>query len=233
MSKENFYKNGYTSTDAFSENFIRDLEDIIKMSIPEKLDLGVDTTVEIIDWEKDDALSKKCLKIIKEKINEHTGISQKFLDKNFTYKVYLSLDTNKSIHQNQIPHFDSFPSIKLQIHLSNNSVKESGCTHFIKSSHKSLYMKKIRFLRLFFVPGKHGMQKSKEYEKIIQNGCKVFVGGDKYTGTIFDTDTLHYAGKVEKQDFVRKIIRFDFKKKKTLGFYFDAFFSKINKYINT
>ena len=230
MNIANFYKNGYCSIEAFNETFIRDLEKIIQTSESEKLDFGIDTSIKIINWNDHDILFKKCLKIVKNKINENTGISTKFLDKYFTYKVFLTSDTNKSIHANQIPHFDSYPAIKLQIYLSNNLEKDSGCSVFVKSSHKSWFLNKIRFLRLFFVPGKSGMIKSKQFEKTILNGEHIFVGGDKYTGTIFDTDTLHYAGKVEKENFTRKIIRFDFKKRKTSGYYFDAIFSKVKSF---
>ena len=75
------------------------------------------------------------------------------------------------------------------------------------------------------------MKENKLYKKTIADGEHVFGVGAKYTGMIFDTDTLHYAGKVESQNFIRKIIRFDFQKRKTLGFFCDAIFSKIRSFL--
>jgi hypothetical protein len=231
MSKADFINNGYTSTNAFDETFIRDLQKIIQTTKLNDLNFGKNAKIQIIDWRDNDILFKKCLKSVKEKICENTDISYDFLNKHFTQKVYLSSDTNISTHQNQIPHFDSYPAIKLQIHLSDNSNKNTGCTVFVKSSHNSLLLKIIRFLRIFYIPGKFGMKENKLYKKTIADGEHVFGVGAKYTGMIFDTDTLHYAGKVESQNFIRKIIRFDFQKRKTLGFFCDAIFSKIRSFL--
>ena len=231
MSKADFINNGYTSTNAFDETFIRDLKKIIQTTKLNDLNFGKNTKIQIIDWRDNDILFKKCLKSVKEKICENTDISYDFLNMHFTQKVYLSSDQNISTHQNQIPHFDSYPAIKLQIHLSDNSNKNTGCTVFVKSSHNSLLLKIIRFLRIFYIPGKFGMKENELYKKTIADGEHVLGGEAKYTGMIFDTDTLHYAGKVESQNFIRKIIRFDFKKRRTLGFFCDAIFSKIRSFL--
>ena len=68
MSKADFINNGYTSTNAFDETFIRDLQKIIQTTKLNDLNFGKNTKIQIIDWRDNDILFKRCLKTVKEKI---------------------------------------------------------------------------------------------------------------------------------------------------------------------
>ena len=65
MSRADFQKNGYCSTNSFNETFIRDLEKIIQTTKLNDLNFGKNTKIQIIDWRDNDILFKRCLKTVK------------------------------------------------------------------------------------------------------------------------------------------------------------------------
>lgn len=134
-------------------------------------------------------------------VHENTKLNKSFLEKNFLNQIYLTRDNINSRHRNQIFHYDSYPSIKIIIYLSDNSEVSSGATMFLKRSLKSSYFKKINFLRNFYVPGKYGMKNNTKIEQLALTYEKVIATNDKYSSVIFNTDTLHRATHVIKKKF--------------------------------
>ncbi len=59
MSKADFIKDGYISTNTFDETFIRDLQEIIETSEKEKLGIEQCTSIEIINWMQEGLLDLK------------------------------------------------------------------------------------------------------------------------------------------------------------------------------
>ena len=98
--------------------------------------------MKIFSFDLKNNLVDECLKKVIQTIHENTNIKKSFLKKNFTNRVYLSEDDINSEHRNQKFHFDSYPSIKMMIYLSDNSEDSSGSTVLLKGSAKSSLMKK-------------------------------------------------------------------------------------------
>ena len=189
-----------------------------------KKNFGNKTDLYILDWCKDDFQNKFLEKIITV-INDNTGLNKDYLRRNFTKKVYYTEDSIESVHRNQIYHYDSYPSIKCMIYLSDNSKPGSGCITFLKNSHRSFYMKVINFFRFFYVPAKYGVKKNFFYNNVLDKCLSVEAFGEFGSVCIFNTDVFHKAGLVARPNFKRKILRFDFKKDRKSGIYIDAIIS--------
>ncbi len=201
---------------------------VVKHSIEEKKKFGEKTDLYILDWCKNDFQNIFLEKIINI-IHENTGLNKNYLRANFTKKVYYTEDSIESLHRNQIYHYDSYPSIKCMIYLSDNSKLGSGCITFLKNSHRSFYMKIVNFLRFFYVPAKYGVKQNFFYKTVL-NKCNSYEAfGEVGSVCIFNTDVFHKAGLVKLTDFRRKILRFDFKKDRKSGVYIDGIMSKLLK----
>ncbi|MDA9627109.1 hypothetical protein N9S53_01465 [Candidatus Pelagibacter sp.] len=231
MSKENrkynYAKDGFCLTEVLPSEFITNLKKILAISNFEKFELG-NVEIKILSLDLSNVLVNKCLDEIIEIIHDNTKIEKLYLKNNFTNKVYLTEDDINSEHRNQKFHYDSYPSTKMMIYLSDNSEDACGSTMFLKGSAQSYFLKKINFLRNFYVPGKYGMKNNKELNELILNSEKVVASNNKYSGLIFNTDTVHCASKITKQNFTRLIVRFDFKQPTKLGVYLDNFYSRVS-----
>jgi hypothetical protein len=194
----------------------------------EKQNFGYKTNLYILDWGKDEFQNKFLEKIITV-INNNTGLNKDYLRRSFTKKVYYTEDSNESVHRNQIYHYDSYPSIKRMIYLSDNSRPDSGCITFLKNSHRNFYMKVINFLRFFYVPAKYGVKQNFFYNNVLDKCLPIEAVGENGSVCIFNTDVWHKAGKVTRANFKRKILRFDFKKYRKSGVHIDGIVSNLLK----
>ena len=116
----------------------------------------------------------------------------------------------------------------MMIYLSDNSEDSSGSTVLLKGSAKSHLMKKINFFRYLYVPGKNGMNNNKEIESLENSFEKIIASNCKHSALIFNTDTLHCAGKIKKENFKRLNVRFDFNLNRKSGVYLDNIFTRIS-----
>ena len=206
-----FNRNGYTLLkDAlrFEPIEINEIETYITKSKNENF--GEGGILKILDW-KNTEISKRILDKVIRAINENLNFDIDELSNKFTKKVYYTEDSIHTTNRNQLVHFDSYPKLKAFIYLSDNSQPGSGSIGFANGSHKSWFMKFVKFLRIFYVPGKYGVQDILFYNYFIKNLSIKEANGKKYSLIIFNTDTLHRAGKVEIENFKRKTVRFDFK----------------------
>jgi len=194
----------------------------------ENQNFGYKTNLYILDWGKDEFQNKFLEKIITV-INNNTGLNKDYLRRSFTKKVYYTEDSIESVHRNQIYHYDSYPSIKCMIYLSDNSRPDSGCITFLKNSHRNFYMKVLNFLRFFYVPAKYSVRQNFFYNNVLDKCLPIEAVGEIGSVCIFNTDVWHKAGKVTRPDFKRKILRFDFKKYRKSGVYIDGIVSNLLK----
>jgi ectoine hydroxylase-related dioxygenase (phytanoyl-CoA dioxygenase family) len=201
---------------------------IVKNDKTEKENFGEKTDLYILDWCKNEFQNIFLEKIINI-IHDNTGLKKDYLRENFTKKVYYTEDSMESLHRNQIYHYDSYPSIKCMIYLSDNSKPASGCITFLKNSHRSFYMMIINFLRFFYVPAKHGVKQNLFYNNVINKCSSTEAFGEVGSVCIFNTDVFHKAGIVGRSHFRRKVLRFDFKKDRKSGIYIDGVISKFLK----
>jgi len=170
---------------------------------------GKDGIVKIFNWE-DTKISNFILNKITDIISAKINIDKKKLTESFSKKVYYTEDTLDTENRNQLPHFDSYPKLKAFVYLSDNSKSGSGSISFATGTHKSWFIQFIKFLRFFYIPGKHGVENVLFFKNIRKKLFFTEANGKKYSIVIFKTDTIHLAGKVKHADFTRKVIRFDF-----------------------
>ena len=209
MNKE-FYKNGYVvlkDTLNFETAELKEIEKYISEN--KNKNFGQNGVLKILSWE-DTEISNKILNKIVSSIQSNIDFDKKKLLNKFTKKVYYTEDNINTSNRNQLLHFDSYPKLKAFIYLSDNSESGSGSISFASGSHKSWFMTFINFLRFFYVPGKHGVQNILFYHYFIKKLSSIEANGKQYSLVIFNTDTLHKASKIEKKNFIRKTIRFDF-----------------------
>jgi hypothetical protein len=194
----------------------------------ENQNFGYKTNLYILDWGKDEFQNKFLEKIITV-INNNTGLNKDYLRRSFTKKVYYTEDSIESVHRNQIYHYDSYPSIKCMIYLSDNSRPDSSCITFLKNSHRKFYMKVINFFRFFYVPAKYGVKQNFFYNNALDKCLPIEAVGENGSVCIFNTDVWHKAGKVTRPNFKRRILRFDFKKYRKSGVHIDRIVSNLLK----
>jgi hypothetical protein len=228
MNKEfyDYYKDGFCLTNTFSIDFINTLKKVLKYSKFERFRLG-NSEIKIYSLDLNDSESKICLNKAVEVVSHYKKIEKSYLVKNFTNRIYLHKDDINSKHRNQIFHYDSFPSIKLMVYLTDNSEDSCGPTKFLRGSAKSKLLKKINFLRYFYVPGKHGVKQNKEIKELIFNSETIVASNNMNAGVIFNTDTLHCAKTITKKNFTRINVRFDFKQPQKSGVYLDKLYTRL------
>ena len=214
MNKDlfDYQEDGFCFTDTFIDNFIKKLKKVLKYSNFERFRLG-NTEIKIYSLDFNNTDAKFCLKKVIEVVSHHTKIKKTYLEKNFTNRIYVHKD-------------DSYPSTKLMIYLTDNSENSCGPTKFIRGSAKSKLLRKINFLRYFYVPGKFGVKQNKEIKEIISNSQTVVASNNINSGVIFNTDTLHSAEKITKKNFTRINVRFDFKQVEKSGVYLDKIYTR-------
>ena len=227
MNKDvfDYQKDGFCFTDTFTDDFIKRLKKVLEYSNFERFRLG-NTEIKIYSLDFNNTDAKFCLKKVIEVVSHHTKIKKAYLEKNFTNRIYVHKDDINSRHRNQIFHYDSYPSTKLMIYLTDNSENSCGPTKFIRGSAKSKLLRKINFLRYFYVPGKFGVKQNKEIKEIISNSQTVVASNNINSGVIFNTDTLHSAEKITKKNFTRINVRFDFKQVEKSGVYLDKIYTR-------
>tara|TARA_A100001015_G_scaffold26547_1_gene29739 strand:+ start:2916 stop:3554 length:639 start_codon:yes stop_codon:yes gene_type:complete len=201
MNKDlfDYQEDGFCFTDTFTDDFIKKLKKVLKYSNFERFRLG-NTEIKIYSLDFNNTDAKFCLKKVIEVVSHHTKIKKTYLEKNFTNRIYVHKDDINSRHRNQIFHYDSYPSTKL--------------------------LRKINFLRYFYVPGKFGVKQNKEIKEIISNSQTVVASNNINSGVIFNTDTLHSAEKITKKNFTRINVRFDFKQVEKSGVYLDKIYTR-------
>lgn len=230
LKNYNFDNDGFCLTGKLPIDFIKNLKNTLSMSNYEQSKLG-NTDIKIFSLDLSNQKIIKLKNSLVKIVHENTKLNKSFLKKNFQNKVYLTTDNINSRHRNQIFHYDSYPSIKIIINLSDNSEVSSGATMFLKGSLKSSYLKKINFLRYFYVPGKYGMKNKTKINKLALTYEKIISLNDKYSGVIFNTDTLHCATHVTKKNFNRINVIFSFKQKRKFGVHLDYYiYSKISNF---
>ena len=166
---------------------------------------------DLIKWEYKDGAGLSIYQKIINHLKIKTKISTNYLDLKFTRLVYLTKDFENSDYANQIPHFDYIRTLKAFLYVSDNEEDGTGSIQFIPKSQKSLFIKLIKILRCFYIPSK--IVNKKTYKVInffFRKSNKVSANTKKFNLVIFDTDTIHQAGKITKKNFCRKVLRFDF-----------------------
>ena len=172
-------------------------------------DFGIETVLKIICWE-DSKVSNSILSKIIKITSKVTRIDEKTLNENFSKDVYYTEQSKASKNRNQYPHFDWMPKIKAFLYLSENSNNDRGSIFFAKSSHKSIYMKIIKFIRNFSTPGYNYKRPPIFFKRFVKGLSFTEANARKFSLVIFDTDTIHHSGIVKLKDFTRIVLRFDF-----------------------
>lgn len=118
--------------------------------------------------------------------------------------VFATLDTPKSKHIAQAPHFDRIPNLKFMIYL--NDIDASNGAFMLSPGSHNWVKKEFPIPRPPFVSKKF-LDKSREIPSVIIEKLSPVVG-KAGTIIIFDTDTVHHQGLVPKGE--TRIIRFHF-----------------------
>ena len=130
-----------------------------------------------------------------------------FQSKNLKIDVFQTLDTPKSNHIAQKPHFDRLPTLKFMLYLSDVSI-DNGALELSSSSHHWV-QKTFPLPRPKFDDTKY-FKKTRELPKPILENLKP-IEGKAGTLIIFHTDTIHRQGIVNTGEC--RIIRSHFRNK--------------------
>ncbi|AQL29790.1 MULTISPECIES: phytanoyl-CoA dioxygenase family protein [unclassified Prochlorococcus] len=123
--------------------------------------------------------------------------------------MYQTIDTKKTKHIAQKPHFDRLPALKFMLYL-NNLNSDNGAFKLSKGSHHWV-KKKLPNNRPKF-ESKEYLEYSRNLPKYILNGLNP-IEGDAGTIIIFYTDCVHHQGLVNKGNC--QILRSHYWKKTT------------------
>ena len=118
--------------------------------------------------------------------------------------VFATLDNRNTNHIAQDPHFDRVPSLKFMLYL--NDMKHENGAFMLSPGSQNWVKKNFKLPRPAFASKKF-LEKTRKVPKIILDKL-VPIEGKAGTIIIFDTDTIHNQGIVEKGE--SRIIRFHF-----------------------
>ena len=128
--------------------------------------------------------------------------------------VSATLDLPTTSHIAQVPHFDRIPNLKFLIYL-NDMTKKNGAFMVSPSSHHWV-ISQFDVLRPPFVSQKY-FKMTRDIPPVILKNL-IPIEGKKGTLIIFNTDTFHQQGLVDKGE--SRIIRFHFQSSKRLNKYY-------------
>jgi hypothetical protein len=139
--------------------------------------------------------------------------------KNIKFDDVWFVNSNKSIFEKDklpyIPHIDKIRKLKVMIYLNDVKI-ENGPIHFAKVNPNKYenFRKKLN--------KDYKIKQENEIKDIQLSDYKPLIG-EFGTTIFFDTNTPHFAGKIEKNLIERKVIRFNFISKDKKNFLKDLF----------